>query len=189
MLVPDKRFVPVLEKVTEAPAAAAVPLLAIVLLTVTLPAPAKVKVRGELLEAVVRSIPPLNTMPPPAKTEDQIGLPPLLITLLLKVCVAVELLVIPPVLTTVIAVPDHVYAFAPSLKIIPPIVWPATVTPVPLPKLPNAAISVAVGTALLVQEVVLVQTVPVLFQVKSGAGLIVIVRVRSALGPRGLVAV
>ena len=176
MLSPDKRFVPVLEKVTAAPAAAAVPLLAIVLLTVTLPAPAKVKVRGELLEAVVRSIPPLNTMPPPA-TEDQIGLPPLLITLLLKVWIAVELFVIPLVLTTVIAVPDHVYAFAPSLKIIPPIVSPATVTPVRLPKLPNAATSAAVGTALLVQEDALVQTVPVLFHVKPGAGLIVIVKV------------
>jgi hypothetical protein len=122
-LVPDKRFVPVLEKVTAPLVEAPVPFppFAITPLTVTFPAPAKVKVRPEVLLAVVRSIPPLNTMPPPAKTEDQIGLPPLLITLLIKVCVAAELLVIPPVLTTVIAVPDHVYAFAPELKTIPPI--------------------------------------------------------------------
>ena len=107
MLFPDNRLTPVLEKVTEAPAAAEVPPLAIVLLTVTSPAPAKVKVRAEPLEAVVRSIPPLNTMPPPA-VEDQIGLPPLLITLLPKVWIAAELLVILPVDPTMMSVPVHV---------------------------------------------------------------------------------
>ena len=107
---------------------------------------------------------------------------------MLKVWIAVELFVIPLVLTTVIAVPDHVYAFAPELKIIPPIVSPATVTPVRLPKLPNAATSAAVGTALLVQEDALVQTVPVLFHAKPGAGLIVIVRI-CELVPLGFVAV
>jgi hypothetical protein len=167
-----------LEKVTAAFVEVPVPFppFAITPLTVTFPAPAKVKVRPEELLAVVRSIPPLNTMPPPA-TEDQIGLPPLLVTLLLKVWIAVELFVIPLVLMTVIALPDHVYAFAPGLKIIPPIVSPATVTPAPLPKLPNAAISVSVGTALLVQEAALVQTVPVLFHANTGAGFIVIVNV------------
>jgi hypothetical protein len=112
----------VLEKVTAAFVEAPVPFppFAITPLTVTFPAPAKVKVRPEELPEVVRSIPPVKTMPPP-ETEDQIGVPPLLITLLSKVCVAVELFVIPPALRTVIAVPDHVYAFAPESKTIPPI--------------------------------------------------------------------
>jgi hypothetical protein len=41
----------------------------------------------------------------------------------------------------------------------------------------------------LVQELPVVQTDPVLFQVKRGAGLMVIVRVFSALVPAGFVAV
>ena len=64
----------------------------------------------------------------------------------------------------------------------PPIDLPApTSTLVALePRAPKAAISPAAelaGTALLVQELALLQAVPVLFQVKSGAGLMVIVKV------------
>ena len=76
----------------------------------------------------------------------------------------------------------------------PPIDLPApTSTLVALePRAPKAAISPAAelaGTALLVQEAAFVQNVPVLFQANTGAGSIVIVRVCSALVPRGLVAV
>ena len=179
MLLPDKRFVPVLEKVTLP--AVAVPPLAIALLTVTLPAPAKIKVRDELLLEVVRSIPPLKTNDPP-ETEDQVALPEELMTLLLKVWIAAELLVMLPVDPTIMSVPVHVYAYAPELKTMPPIDLPApTSTLVALkPRAPKAAISPAaelVGTALLVQEVAFVQNVPVLFQANTGAGLIVIVKV------------
>ena len=105
MLSPDKRFVPVLEKVTSP--AVAVPPLAIAPLTVTFPAPAKVKVRDEALEAVVRSIPPLKTNDPP-ETENQVAFPEELMTLLLKVWIAAELLVMLPVEPTVISVPVQV---------------------------------------------------------------------------------
>ena len=60
------------------------------------------------------------------------------------------------------------------------------------PRFPKAAISPDTefdGTALLVQEVAFVQNVPLLFHVKTGAESIVIVRVCSALVPKGLVAV
>ena len=45
------------------------------------------------------------------------------------------------------------------------------------------------GTVPLVQEVALAQTVLVLFQAKTGAGSMVIVKVWGALAPRGLLAV
>jgi hypothetical protein len=45
------------------------------------------------------------------------------------------------------------------------------------------------GTELLVQELALFQTVLILFHVKTGAGLIVIVKVWALLVPKGLVAV
>ena len=93
--------------VTVTAPAVAVPPLAIAPLTVTFPAPAKVKVRGEALEAVVRSIPPLNTNDPP-ETEDQVAFPEELMTLLLKVWVAAALFVMLPVDPTMMSVPVHV---------------------------------------------------------------------------------
>jgi hypothetical protein len=60
------------------------------------------------------------------------------------------------------------------------------------PKFPNAAMSVIAelaGATPLVQELPVAQTVPVLFQVNTGAGLIVIVKVCALLVPKGLVAV
>ena len=76
----------------------------------------------------------------------------------------------------------------------PPIDCPVpTLTLVALPfRFPKAAVSVVTelaGATPLVQELPVVQAVPVLFQVKRGAGLMVIVRVCSALVPAGFVAV
>jgi hypothetical protein len=45
------------------------------------------------------------------------------------------------------------------------------------------------GATPLVQEVLVVQAVPVLFQVNTGAGLMVIVKFWALLVPKGLVAV
>ena len=91
VLLPERMVVPV--PVTVTVPDVAVPPFAITLFTVAFPAPAKIKARVVALED--RSIPPLKTMAP-AETEDQVPVPPSLITLLPKVWVAAELLVMLP---------------------------------------------------------------------------------------------
>ena len=105
VLAPERTVAPVPVTVT-APAMADPP-FAITLETVVFPAPVKVKMRDVSPEEF-RSIPPLKTMAPPAKEEDQLAFPPSLITLLLKVWVAVESFVMAPLLRTVMSSPDHV---------------------------------------------------------------------------------
>jgi hypothetical protein len=92
--------------VTVTPLAGADPPFAITLETVAFPGPAKVKRRGEAPE--LRSIPPLKTIPPPATEDVQVGFPPSMITLLPKVWIAAELLMMPATDPTVMPVPVHV---------------------------------------------------------------------------------
>jgi hypothetical protein len=99
VLLPEKVVVPVPLTVTVPDVAAP---FAITLPTVTFPAPPKIKARLVLVLEI--SMPPLNTKDPP-ETQDQVAVPPALITLFPKVWIAATLFVIPPAFATVISVP------------------------------------------------------------------------------------
>jgi hypothetical protein len=137
------------------------------LATVIGPTPPRVRVRGTPVPLM--SIPPLKTSAPVVVEEAHVPVPPVLMTFVVNVCVAVELLVIPDKLAIVSALPvanaEKLYAFAPELKIKPKIDLSPTTTesapaPVVAPKiatLPLEELILDCGTTPSVQAVVSLQ--------------------------------